>query len=90
MDRPQKEWLLCFDFDGTFIDPEKSHEIDPALQEALLFNKKKNTAIVINTGRSLMEAAAEYTVVDLIFYLIISSHWKEKFMNLISLSGGLI
>ena len=28
MDRPQKKWLLCFDFDGTFIDPEKSHEID--------------------------------------------------------------
>ncbi len=58
MDRPQKEWLLCFDFDGTFIDPEKSHEIDPALQEALSLIRKKNAAIVINTGRSLMEAAA--------------------------------
>ena len=41
MDRPQKEWLLCFDFDGTFIDPEKSHEIDSALQKSSLFNKKK-------------------------------------------------
>ena len=51
MDRPQKEWLLCFDFDGTFIDPEKSHEIDPALQEALSLIRKKNAAIVINTGR---------------------------------------
>ena len=58
MDYPRKEWLLCFDFDGTLIDPKKSQEIDPSLQKALSLIREKNAAIVINTGRSLMEAAA--------------------------------
>ena len=58
MDHPRKEWLLCFDFDGTLIDPKKSQEIDPLLQKALSLIREKNAVIVINTGRSLMEAAA--------------------------------
>ena len=58
MDYPRKEWLLCFDFDGTLIDPKKSQEIDPSLQKAFSLIREKKAAIVINTGRSLMEAAA--------------------------------
>ena len=59
MDHPRKEWLLCFDFDGTLIDPKKSQEIDPSLQKALSLIREKKAAIVINTGRSLM--AVSYT-----------------------------
>ena len=51
-----KQWLLCFDFDGTFIDPEKSREIEPSLKTALNLAREKNAAIVINTGRSLIDA----------------------------------
>ena len=58
MDHPRKEWLLCFDFDGTLIDPKKSQEIDPLLQKALSLIREKKAAIVINTGPSLMEAVA--------------------------------
>ena len=42
MDHPRKEWLLCFDFDGTLIDPKKSQEIDPSLQKALSLIREKN------------------------------------------------
>ena len=56
MNSSGKQWLLCFDFDGTFIDPENSREIDPSLQTALNLAREKNAAIVINTGRSLIDA----------------------------------
>ena len=56
MNSSGKQWLLCFDFDGTFIDPENSREIDPSLKTALNLAREKNAAIVINTGRSLIDA----------------------------------
>ena len=56
MNSSGKQWLLCFDFDGTFIDPENSREIDTSLKTALNLAREKNAAIVINTGRSLIDA----------------------------------
>ena len=56
MNSSDKQWLLCFDFDGTFIDPENSRELDPSLIKALNLAREKNAAIVINTGRSLIDA----------------------------------
>ena len=56
MNSSGKQWLLCFDFDGTFIDPENSREIHLDLQTALNLAREKNAAIVINTGRSLIDA----------------------------------
>ena len=56
MNSSGKQWLLCFDFDGTFIDPENTREIHPDLQTALNLAREKNAAIVINTGRSLIDA----------------------------------
>ena len=56
MNSSGKQWLLCFDFDGTFIDPENSREIHPDLQTALNLAREKNATIVINTGRSLIDA----------------------------------
>ena len=44
MDLPRKEWLLCFDFDGTLIDPKKSQEIDPSLQKALSLIREKKVS----------------------------------------------
>lgn len=56
MNSSGKQWLLCFDFDGTFIDPENSREIDPSLKTALNLAREQDAAIVINTGRSLIDA----------------------------------
>ena len=56
MNSSGKQWLLCFDFDGTFIDPENGREIHPSLKTALNLAREKGAAIVINTGRSLIDA----------------------------------
>ncbi len=50
------ELLLCFDFDGTFIDPSKPNCIDPALAQTLQDMREKGALFAINTGRSLFDA----------------------------------
>jgi HAD superfamily hydrolase (TIGR01484 family) len=48
--------LLCFDFDGTFIDPSNPSRIDPALERSLEDMRQRGALFVINTGRSLFDA----------------------------------
>ena len=48
--------LLCFDFDGTFIDPSTPRHIDPALERILEDMRQRGAIFVINTGRSLFDA----------------------------------
>ncbi|MCP4848805.1 MAG: HAD family phosphatase [Verrucomicrobiaceae bacterium] len=48
--------LLCFDFDGTFIDPSSPSLIDPSLKQALDEMRQRGALFVINTGRSLFDA----------------------------------
>lgn len=50
------QWLLCFDFDGTFIDPNNSTEVDPLLMSSLEELRTRGAVFAINTGRSLIEA----------------------------------
>jgi HAD superfamily hydrolase (TIGR01484 family) len=50
------ELLLCFDFDGTFIDPSNPSRIDPALERILEDMRQRGALFVINTGRSLFDA----------------------------------
>lgn len=58
MESPSAQWLLCFDFDGTFIDPEQPTTVDPALAAILEQLREKGAAIAINTGRSLPQAVS--------------------------------
>ena len=89
MDHPRKEWLLCFDFDGTLIDPKKSRRLTLHFK-SYFFDREKNGAIVINTGRSLMEAAAGIHQCGLDFQPDYIIALEGKSMSLINLSGGLI
>ncbi len=57
--------ILCFDFDGTFVEPD----VDPqALQELLALIedlRSRGAAWVINTGRSLFQTLAGLTQHDI-------------------------
>jgi len=50
--------LLCFDFDGTFIDPAQPQRFDPALAAALTAMRSQGAVLAINTGRGLQQAVA--------------------------------
>ena len=52
------ELLLCFDFDGTFIDPSNPGHIDPELERNLQGMRERGALFVINTGRSLFDAVS--------------------------------
>ena len=58
MDYPRKEWLLCFDFDGTLIDPKKSQEIDPSLQKALSLIRENPNIKLIKLSRRFGQPSA--------------------------------
>lgn len=57
--------LLCFDFDGTFIDPSQPERVDPALADALGAMRERGAILAINTGRSLHQAVAGILGCDL-------------------------
>lgn len=51
--------LLCFDFDGTLVDPEIHGPVPPGLLQRIAALKEQREAIwAINTGRSLFQAVA--------------------------------
>ena len=66
MDYPRKEWLLCFDFDGTLIDPKKSQEIDPSLQKALSLIREKKAACINPVAKELKVPKGEISYNSLI------------------------
>jgi HAD superfamily hydrolase (TIGR01484 family) len=47
--------ILCFDFDGTFIDPEGDFPLDEGLFEHIRELKAQGAVWVINTGRTLFQ-----------------------------------
>ncbi len=49
-------YLLCFDFDGTLIDPATETALDPAFLSMLGTLQKRGAVWAINTGRSLFQA----------------------------------
>ena len=48
--------VLCFDLDGTLVDPEGHNALDPTLMEYLVELKARGAVWVINTGRTLFQA----------------------------------
>ena len=65
--------LLCFDFDGTFIDQAQPERLDPELTDALQMMRDRGALFAINTGRSLAQAVAgvnELGLRDIPDYLI--------------------
>jgi hypothetical protein len=56
MDADNDQFLLCFDFDGTLVDPSRPGHLDPYLERALLAMERRGARLVINTGRSLFHA----------------------------------
>ena len=61
MTAPSKP-LLCFDFDGTLVDPEVHGPVSPELLERITTLKESRDATwAINTGRSLFQAIAGIT-----------------------------
>ena len=56
MNITKPKWLLCFDFDGTFIDPNHSTKVAPDLMNSLEELRSRGAVFAINTGRSLIEA----------------------------------
>ena len=58
MPQPDHQWLLCFDFDGTFIDQSQPKVVIPELRQALDMARGIGATLVINTGRSLFQAVA--------------------------------
>ena len=54
--------LLCFDFDGTLVDPEIHGPVPEGLLERIATLKEKHEAVwTLNTGRSLFQAIAGIT-----------------------------
>ena len=47
--------VLCFDFDGTIVDPDGNCPVDPSLLEAIADLKSRSAVWVVNTGRSLFQ-----------------------------------
>lgn len=58
MENAQNRQLLCFDFDGTFIDQAQPERVDPQLAEALAAMRQQGAVFAINTGRGLHQATA--------------------------------
>ena len=55
MAKPPPSLLLCFDFDGTLVSHESEPPFHPALGEMLREFRRRGAAIVINTGRGLLQ-----------------------------------
>ncbi|MEZ5324325.1 MAG: HAD family hydrolase [Verrucomicrobiales bacterium] len=58
--------LLCFDFDGTFLDSEAPQPFDPEILDRLLELKRWGALWCINTGRSLphtVEAITRFRII---------------------------
>ena len=58
--------LLCFDFDGTFLDSEAPQPFDPEILDRLLELKRWGALWCINTGRTLphtVEAITRFRIV---------------------------
>ena len=53
-----RKLLLCFDFDGTFIDPSSPEHLDLELKHMLELTRELGAIFVINTGRSLFDAVS--------------------------------
>jgi HAD superfamily hydrolase (TIGR01484 family) len=56
MSESPPSYLLCFDFDGTLIDPASEASIDPDFLAMLEAVQKRGAVWAINTGRSLYQA----------------------------------
>lgn len=58
--------LLCFDFDGTFLDSEAPQPFDPEILDRLVELRRWGAAWCINTGRTLphtVEAITRFRIV---------------------------
>lgn len=53
MAKPRHSFILCFDFDGTLVDPASDPAFHPSLGDMIRHLRKLGAAWVINTGRSL-------------------------------------
>jgi hydroxymethylpyrimidine pyrophosphatase-like HAD family hydrolase len=54
--------VLCFDFDGTLVDPHSRQAIDSSLIECLAELKSRNAVWVVNSGRSLFQLLEGFQV----------------------------
>ena len=55
MAAPKHRFILCFDFDGTLIHPERDPVFHPGLGQMIKLLREQGAAWVINTGRGLSQ-----------------------------------